>query len=110
VTIPKSSHQIDYNHRLLNIKLRIFSSVFTNDNLDMLVTISALALAASLVPSVASSNPESVDIGYNFNGNGCPTNSVLAVISGDFQTLVLHNLKMEKECQVDTHDLASSYD
>jgi hypothetical protein len=62
----------------------------------MLVTILTVALAASLVPSVESSVPNQVAIGYSVNGTGCPTNSVFGTISSNFETLVLYKLKKEK--------------
>jgi hypothetical protein len=59
----------------------------------MLVTILTVALAASLVPSVGSSVPIQVNIGYSFNGTGCPTDSLAGSISANFETLVLYKLK-----------------
>jgi len=62
----------------------------------MLVTVLTLALVASLVHSVTSRVPSQVAIGYNFNGTGCPTDSLAASISADFGTLVLYKPKIER--------------
>jgi hypothetical protein len=68
----------------------------------MLITILTVVLAVFLVPSVESSVPSQVNIGYSFNGTGCPTNSLAGSISTDFGTLVLSKIKKERNAEL-TH-------
>jgi hypothetical protein len=62
----------------------------------MLLTILTVALTASLVPSVESSAPSQVNIGYSVNGTGCPANSVFGTISSNFETLGFYKPKKER--------------